>query len=275
MDFKESFLTLPAVSDESPLYLYMAGITHKDPRYNISREPECDIFVLEYILSGKGHLWWGDNYYPLQSGDVFFQQPGKPGCRYCSDRNDPMEKVWFNLGGSLMEALCDAYNMHGAVFFPGCFLKDEFLQAYKFLGMMSGESCHEFAVYVHSIIAALDRWRHKMDMPAVSVHGNRMKEYINRNWHKNISIRELAGCIHKSPAQALRIFRNDWGMTPGKYHLQQRIFRAKQYLENSDYPVNTLAGMLGFRDEFYFSNWFKKHCGSSPSLYRKKFRTGV
>ena len=85
----------------------------------------------------------------------------------------------------------------------------------------------------------------------------------------------LASLIRKSPAQTLRIFQKDRNCSPYAYLQEQRSFLARQYLENSDYPVKILASMLGFKDEFYFSNWFKEKNGISPSAYRKRFRESL
>ena len=70
----------------------------------------------------------------------------------------------------------------------------------------------------------------------------------------------------------MRIFRQDWSDSPYNYLQKLRDFFSRQYLENTSCPVKELAGLMGFKDEFYFSNWFKQRNGVSPSLYRKRFR---
>ena len=179
----------------------------------------------------------------------------------------------FNVG--LMDALCDAYRLHGVVYFHHCRLEKEFLDTAELLRRQERNFYQEFALRIHRIISLIDLWRREHPEVRKSPEGIRLKEYLDANWQENISLGALASLIRKSPAQTLRIFQKDWNCSPYAYLQEQRSFLARQYLENSDYPVKILASMLGFKDEFYFSNWFKEKNGISPSAYRKRFRESL
>ena len=73
-------------------------------------------------------------------------------------------------------------------------------------------------------------------------------------------------CVGKWP---LRIFRDAYGRTPGQWLQQRRLALAKQYLINTDCTLRALATLLGFQDEFYFANWFRRHAGISPGQFRR------
>ena len=270
-NYKETFFPIPMPLPDAPLQLQLAGITHKDPSYRIVRRNSENVYVLEYVISGKGHLYWGDKYYTLAEGDVYLLQPPLPH-EYHSDSKTPWEKIWFNLKGPLMDALCDAYSLRGIVYFHNCPLEKEFLAAAEILRNRRDRFQTEFTLAIHRIIAGIDRWRQEYPGIGKSPEGIHLKEYLDANWEKKISLSNLAKEIHKSIPQTLRIFQKDWNTTPYTYLQEQRSFLARQYLVNSDYPVKILASMLGFKDEFYFSNWFKEKNGIAPSFYRKKFR---
>ncbi len=68
----------------------------------------------------------------------------------------------------------------------------------------------------------------------------------------------------------MRIFLHDWNTSPCQYIQRQRLDLAKQYLENTDAKISQIAEFVGFRDEFYFSNWFKEKTGVSPLFYRRE-----
>ena len=269
--YKETFFSMPMPQKDAPLQVLLAGITHRDPAYRIVRNPPLNMYVLEYVIRGKGHLHWGDKYYTPTGGDVYLLQPPLPH-EYHSDSSDPWEKIWFNLSGPLAGALCDAYHLRGVVYFHKCPLEKEFFDAAELLRKPGDSFSREFAIRIHRIIAGIDLWRHRHPETRKSPEGIRLKEYLDANWRNKISLKELAGEIRKSEAQTLRIFQKDWNCTPYAYLQEQRSFLARQYLENSDYPVKILAEMLGFKDEFYFSNWFKTKNGMSPGIYRKQFR---
>nr|WP_321451180.1 helix-turn-helix domain-containing protein [uncultured Carboxylicivirga sp.] len=53
-------------------------------------------------------------------------------------------------------------------------------------------------------------------------------------------------------------------------HIQERIvIEAKAILKHSDLNINEIAYMLGFEYPAYFNNFFKKHTGTSPKLFRE------
>lgn len=60
------------------------------------------------------------------------------------------------------------------------------------------------------------------------------------------------------------------GETPSKFLKIFRMKRAAQLLIDSDYRVGKVASMVGFRDDRYFSECFKKQFGVAPGLYRKE-----
>ena len=48
-----------------------------------------------------------------------------------------------------------------------------------------------------------------------------------------------------------------------------KIEKSKELLMNSEYGISTIACMLGFGDQAFFSNEFKKYTGLTPGEYRK------
>ena len=99
----ETVFQLPQASFSNPLHLYAAGITHPDRHYRIRRECS-DITVLEYIVSGTGHLCVEDRSYTVHAGDVYLLHPFTSH-DYHADWKDPWEKIWFNLSGPLLSLI--------------------------------------------------------------------------------------------------------------------------------------------------------------------------
>ena len=271
IEWNETIYSCPQPTENQPLRIELAGITHPDKSYRIFRSESKDIYVLEYVISGRGHLIHGGQYYEVTAGDVYFLQPHITH-NYYSDPADPWKKIWFNLQGPLIEALCNAYQLHGVVYYHDCPLQEEFFRSMEIIRNWNSNSLIEFSLQIHRIFERLHTWRIRHPEMDKSPEGIRLKEYLDQNWQQKISIASLARLIRKSPAQMMRIFRRDWGDSPYNYVQKQRDFFARQYLENTNCPVKELAMMMGFQDEFYFSNWFKLRNGLSPTLYRKQFR---
>ncbi len=269
--WNETVYTCPWPEPGAPLVLELAGITHPDPAYRISRADPGETYVLEYVIRGQGHVYCGDRYYPIAAGDVYFLQPHVPH-KYYSDPADPWEKIWFNLHGPLLKALCEAYRLHGVVYYHHCPLQEEFFHALETVRNWRNDSLPELSLRIHRILGRLHAWRNSHPEWRKSPEGVRLKEYLDRNWQRKITLAELARLIHKSQAQMMRIFRQDWNDSPGGYLQKQRDCFSRQYLENTNCPIKELAMRMGFQDEFYFSNWFKRRNGISPTGYRNRFR---
>lgn len=97
-------------------------------------------------------------------------------------------------------------------------------------------------------------------------------QYINDNIRRQLSCREVAESVYLSPRQLNRIFIEKNGMTLSEYIMVKRTDVSKEILQIDNGPLNTIAGELGFCDEFYFSKFFKKRTGFSPSEYREIYR---
>ena len=75
-----------------------------------------------------------------------------------------------------------------------------------------------------------------------------------------------------SESQIRRNFKQETGMTPQKYLESIRIRQAKKMLLYDTYSITQISLMCGFDDAYYFSKFFKKNTGMSPSEYRSKRR---
>lgn len=66
-----------------------------------------------------------------------------------------------------------------------------------------------------------------------------------------------------------RIVKKHTGHPMGTWIDMARLGRAKKLLRESDLPVIDVAAETGFEDQSYFSRFFRKHTGITPSEYRK------
>lgn len=71
-----------------------------------------------------------------------------------------------------------------------------------------------------------------------------------------------------------RVFKEQTGQSPYKYHLQLKIRRAGEMLRDSNLTVKQISIALGFRNPYHFSKLFRTKTGRSPSEYRQCWRTG-
>jgi len=66
------------------------------------------------------------------------------------------------------------------------------------------------------------------------------------------------------------IYSNHYGISPKQSLLQKRLGMAEQMLVYTKLSIGEIATRCGFQSIYYFSKYFKKHCGLSPSEFAKR-----
>ena len=244
----EPLFQLPESNFPTPLKLYSAGITHPDPNYRIHRE-KPNLTVIEYIVSGEGHLVIDGRRYHITAGDVYLLHPFTDQ-DYWSDRANPWEKIWFNLNGSLVKNLIDAYQLNDLTHFKQCPLEGEYRAAHEIVRQRRPDAYTGLALALHRIFAGMNEWRQQHPETRKSPEGLKLKEFLDLNWRREVSLDELGKLISRSRSQTIRIFQRDWQTTPYQYIQDQRYRLAREYLENTACKIAAIAALAGFKDAF-------------------------
>ncbi len=81
----------------------------------------------------------------------------------------------------------------------------------------------------------------------------------------NISVSQLSKNLHVSESTLRRVFVSSLGMPPKDYINTLRLKRAILLIENGGIEICEVARLCGFEDSSYFSRFFKKHTGKTPT----------
>lgn len=95
------------------------------------------------------------------------------------------------------------------------------------------------------------------------------KRYVQEHYSESISLDDVAGCLHISPAYFSTLFKRQEGIGFIDYLLGFRIDIAKKMLCDRQCNITELAEKIGYRDQKYFSKLFKKTVGITPTEYKK------
>ncbi len=95
-----------------------------------------------------------------------------------------------------------------------------------------------------------------------------MKEYIAANYQEGITLSEMARKFNLSSGHLSNLFHKETGESFSEYLNMIRLNKAKELLKTTDDKIYQIADQLGFNDAYYFSSWFKKQVGASPTTYR-------
>lgn len=96
------------------------------------------------------------------------------------------------------------------------------------------------------------------------------KEYIDRNYNKNISLDEVSKEVDISPYYFSKLFKEKAGENFIEYVTKHRIDTAKKLLEKPELSIKEICLEVGYGDPNYFSRIFKKYVGLSPTEYRER-----
>jgi two-component system response regulator YesN len=101
---------------------------------------------------------------------------------------------------------------------------------------------------------------------------NKACDYIVKNYHKNISLEEVAQTVHLSPFYFSRLFKQEKGYNFVDFLTKVRIEKAKKMLQNPDFTAVRIAAEVGYQDASYFSRVFRQAMGMTPNQYRNEIR---
>ncbi|SFD78643.1 AraC-type DNA-binding protein [Paenibacillus catalpae] len=100
----------------------------------------------------------------------------------------------------------------------------------------------------------------------------KIKQTLESRYIENLRIERLAQEYTISPSYLRKMFLKYTGMGPKEYLNHIRNQQACGYLVFTDYPINQIAKLCGYYEEYHFSKMFKQQNGLSPSSYREKKR---
>ena len=106
-----------------------------------------------------------------------------------------------------------------------------------------------------------------------SVVVTQIKEFIDENFSGSISLAELAQMAHCSAIHLNRLFLAQYHKTIHQYLMELRLTEAKKLLKNGFSPTE-VAHRVGIGDQRYFSRFFRRKAGCSPSEYQSGGKKG-
>lgn len=98
---------------------------------------------------------------------------------------------------------------------------------------------------------------------------NNAARFIEENYAQEIDMNDVSSTVHLSYSHLSRLFKKYTGSTIIQYLNQVRLKRAQHLIMCSNKKMAQVALEVGFNNEYYFCNMFKKFYGVSPGSYRK------
>ena len=270
--YKEQYKTNDVISFVN-LKVKNAGLELCDPNHTF--KGVRDFYSIHHIVNGCGKYIVGDNTYLLEAGDSFVVYPNKE-VEYKADENSPWEYYWVGISGAYAPTLLNYTDFtpeYPIIKGDGkSDLKEYILDIYKAKG---NSLSNEIEMIGRSYIFLSKLLSENKNTELSDDYSLKAKEIMDSNYDKNITTDDVAKRLNISRSHLHRVFTKTYGMPPGKYINNLRIEKACYMLSNTAHSINSISELLGFENQLYFSNVFKKHTGKSPRNYRKNSKGNI
>lgn len=255
----------PPTSDTRAIFL-LCGTTYPNKSYSINR-PSSNTACIEYVVSGKGHVFIDGKEYTLHAGDTYYLPEGHDHYYY-ADRDEPWEKMWVNFSGVFADRLAAICGVGETFHYPALNTSDLLQKMHHYAAHADPSLAFE---QCSSILSQLFiRMSNSLLAPSVPYGSpvEKMVLYIEQHAAEALTLEQIAAVCQKSVSQAERLFRAERGCSLYHYVLEQKLTIARQLLTETGMTVKDIAFYLSFNDEFYFSGLFRRKVGMSPTKYR-------
>lgn len=266
--YNEEFWYINTLPKSTFLNIELMGITHADSSYHISRRAQWDMYIFEYVTSGVGYIHCNDKKYTVRSGDAYIIRNFTEH-EYYADKHQPYQKVWGNISGSLIDHLMLLFNLSEPVILRHVDLSEYFT---KMRDQLDNQyDIEKLSTIVFGMIFKMSESFLPQEKQNLTL-AERMRHYIDKNLNNRVTTADVAKHFHVTPIYASRVFKAQYNETINQYIINTTLDIAAQWLKSSDFTIGEISDLLGFCNDNYFANQFKKHHGISPKQYQLQHR---
>lgn len=220
---------------------------------------------LYLVESGTGVLRTENEEIPLEAGKAYLLPVDLPCSYHCTDSLSLLF-FHFNLVQPNQFDLMRNVNHLCVIDFP----QEHFAYLRNICEKSSYTDAFEVICSVNNIVLEMSR-KYQFNWDDVPIYSKCVADTIaNISQHLSAQLRieDLAKQCYISRSYLARLFRKEVGITIKQYINMQLINAAQWRLSHTDASVEKISSDLGFCNQFYFSESFKKHCRVSPLQYR-------
>ena len=272
--------TIDRKDKSKPLVITMCG-TYKlytRPKLPTWRPRGRLDFQLLYIAAGKAHFHFDNNDEAtiVHAGHMVLYRPKEPQ-KYEYYAKDQTEVYWVHFTGNNVKNFLRRYGIADdtRIIYTGISIeyKNLFMSMIEELNLQRIDYEEMLINYFMILLISLHRIALQKPRKKNLQNMNDMEQaaqYFRMHYNKPISIEDYAVSHKMSISWFIQNFRQYANTTPAQYVQSLRLTNAKMLLETTNYNITEIANLVGYENPLYFSCFFRKQCGISPSQFRKQ-----
>jgi len=98
----------------------------------------------------------------------------------------------------------------------------------------------------------------------------RFRELIEEKYQENATVKEYAQVLNVTENHLTQTVKELTGKTSKELIIDKQVLEIKRLLKHSELTISEICHQLNFKDQSYFSKFFKKVTGLSPNSYREE-----
>ena len=260
------------ISQRHYLLLRDCGVTNGfGNNGSLSSESESGYLIL-YVSEGACRLIDKEDSKRIEAGNIILLSPSEESEYHIEE---DAEVYYLRFSGEDCESLlCDLSLCGTNVFFMG--KSKEFEETFAAMRMehyfKRRDSYYATSALLLKLLVVISRkylFVKGEGMPEQAGMIYQAIESMHLKMEEGFSLRELAQKSGYSVGRFSHLFRLLVGVAPHEYLTSLRIEKAKDLLVHTHYSIAGIARAVGIEDQNYFSRFFKKQTGISPTEYRK------
>ena len=271
----------PEKTSYNGLYVKRAGETMPTPTYYHERPANFrsesgGVYVMEYVLGGKGYIECEGKKYTVGAGD-FYLLTRCHAHKYYSDPQMPLHKIWVNFSGPYISGLADTLGLTEGVYIQHYDSPKAITQIHSLLESFNfsprGRIFDNIALVVTEIMLSINsstKEQTSSDSPVIF----EIKRYIDSEVNIASTLDDICAQFSINKSYAIASFKKTFGITLYQYMLDKKIKTAKNMLEHG-VKINNIATLLGYSCTQSFTHAFKSAAGVSPNTYREMRQKNV
>ncbi|MEG6612317.1 AraC family transcriptional regulator [Pseudoclostridium thermosuccinogenes] len=270
----------PLITEEEkklPFFVTSVGISENQD--HMVRPSGCGDYHWLHCVKGSGMLKIDGGEHLISENTGFFFYPRIPHEYYPLE--EPWETHWLTFNGYAVHELMELLKLTDWEVFSlsdiqavenlmeGIYVSLQSSKAVK--GFETSVLLYKFLIEVKNHIDPVNSTnkypKYNQLQPVIS--------YMEQNYSKDITLKELSELIDITPYHLCRIFKQTFNMRPFTYLTRLRVQKAKEMmLESVHEPIREIGKRAGYNDASYFCSIFKEHEGLTPSEFRRMHGNG-
>jgi len=230
-------------------------------------------FQMVYITSGTG--WFEDSIKgrrDIGAGNMLILFPGVKHA-YSPYKETGWQEYWVGFAGLHANRLRDngLFDPANPIHYIG--INQSIMADYEQIVQFCREQTPGFQVLLGVMVLQLLAHLHVSEISSKTSHKDSelvqtARVIMQLHLEDGIEVERIAEELSVSYMHLLKIFRQYTGLTPYQYYLQLRVYRAQELLQQTRFSVKEVAVTMNFDNQYYFSRFFKKKTGMTPTECR-------